>query len=77
MTTREINGTQMLSLMETSGASLVRWDGGFWCLSQQPADFVFGDAPDCPWVGCVMLRQMINTGALIETDGGYKLPIKN
>jgi len=65
--TFEVSGARMLQLLKESSGKLHRWDVGFFCLSPQPADFAFGDAPQEPWVGTVMYQQMVVSGAINAT----------
>ena len=66
--TNEISGAAMLKRMHQYGGVLHCWNGGFWCTSHQPLTFQFGDSPDEPWVGSVMLQQMLSSGKIIQ-DG--------
>lgn len=71
--TFEVSGAQMLQLLKDSAGKLHRWDIGFFCLSPQPADHVFGDSPKEPWVGTVMFQQMVAGGMI--TAAGELAPV--
>lgn len=66
-TTFEVSGTRMLHLLKVGSGKLHRWELGFFCLSPQPGDYKFGDAPKEPWVGSVMIQQMVISGAIKAT----------
>jgi hypothetical protein len=57
---------QMLRLMNEKSGKLHRWDIGFFCLSPQPVNCKFGDAPKEPWIGSVMFQQMVLAGVISQ-----------
>ena len=68
--TFEVSGKQMLSLMQAKNAMLHRWDLGFFCMTPQPTEYVFGDAPQEPWIGTLMFQQMVSSGVVLS-DGTF------
>lgn len=66
--TFEVSGAVMLRLLKEGNGQLHRWDMGFFCMSPQPVEYVYGDAPKEPWVGSVMFQQMVGNGD-ISSEG--------